>query len=286
MNPNQEQPDKLDRAPKAYDNRAFLHSPRGRAIRLLAEYQQPDEHLHKHDIHSTVIFFGSARIKSKEQYHVETEALKLHIDNSKGGEQELARKKLERITLQREMSEYYDDAVELARLVTTWSMKLPDGAEFVICTGGGPGIMEAGNKGAHLAGGKSVGLNISLPFEQYPNPYITPDLNFEFHYFFMRKFWFAYLAKGLVIFPGGFGTLDELMEILTLVQTKKIRKQMPICIYGENFWRKVINFEYLADMGMIDQSDLELFTFVNSPQEAFDFLRTELTRIHSLPDIR
>ncbi len=285
MDPNQELPERLERAPKAYDNREFLHSPRARMLRMMAEYQHPDMHFRQNDIHSTIIFFGSARIHSKSQHHELREALELHRDSSVGAEREAAEAKLARMALHREMSEYYEDAVELARLMTEWSMKLPDGSDFVICTGGGPGIMEAGNKGAHAAGGKSIGLNISLPFEQYPNPYITPDLNFEFHYFFMRKYWFIYLAKALVVFPGGFGTLDELMEVLTLVQTKKIRKQMPICIYGEKFWKGVINFEYLADMNMIDRNDLNLFKFVNSPQEAFEYLRSELVRIHGLPDI-
>jgi hypothetical protein len=142
--------------------------------------------------------------------------------------------------------------------------------------------MEAGNKGAHLAGGKSIGLNISIPFEQIPNPYITPELNFEFHYFFMRKFWFAYLAKAMVIFPGGFGTLDELMEILTLVQTGKIRKRMPICIYGELYWRRILDFEYMVEVGVISPEDLQLFRFVNSPEEAFEHLRSELRSIHNL----
>lgn len=282
MNPNEELPE-LHRAPKSYNNADFLHSPQARTLRILAEYLQPNVQFRDNSIHSTIIFFGSARIRSAAQFHVEMEALQLHTQNSSGDEQAKAQKKLERLSLQREMSEYYEDAVELARLITEWSHKLPDHEEFVVCTGGGPGIMEAGNKGAHLAGGKSVGLNISLPFEQFPNPYITPELNFEFHYFFMRKFWFAYLAKALVIFPGGFGTLDELMEILTLVQTKKIRKEMPICIYGEKFWRNVINFDYLADMGMIDHDDMNLFRFVNSPEEAFAYVRDELTRIHELP---
>ncbi len=285
MNPNEEIPDRLDRAPKAYDNKDFLHSPRARILRILAEYQHPDMHLRANDIHSTIIFFGSARIRSKAQLHEEMEALRLHAANSIGEEQLRSQRKLDRMTAHSEMSEYYEDAVELARLMTEWSMKLPDGAEYVICTGGGPGIMEAGNKGAHLAGGKSVGLNISLPFEQYPNPYITPDLNFEFHYFFMRKYWFIYMAKALVVFPGGFGTMDELMEVLTLVQTRKIRKKMPICIYGEKFWKNLINFDYLADMNMIEADDLNLFRFVNSPEEAFNYLKTELTRIHGLADV-
>ena len=252
---------------------------------MMAEYQHPDLHLRLNDIHSTVIFFGSARIPSAAQSLEHREAVRLHTENTIGEERERAVKKLEMLTVHAEMAQYYEDAVELARMVTEWSMKLPDGNDFVVCTGGGPGIMEAGNRGAHLAGGKSIGLNISLPFEQYPNPYITPELNFEFHYFFMRKFWFVYLAKALVIFPGGFGTMDELMEVLTLVQTKKLRKPMPICIYGEKFWKNVINFDYLAQMNMIDVNDLELFRFVNSPREAFDYLRTELKRIHGLPAV-
>lgn len=286
MNPNNENPEPLSRAPKAYDNKEFLHSPRARVIRMMAEYQHPDLHLRLNNIHSTVIFFGSARIPSASQSMEQREAVRLHAERTTGEEQSAAQRRLQDLTVHSEMSQYYEDAVELARLVTEWSLKLPDGSDFVVCTGGGPGIMEAGNRGALLAGGKSVGLNISLPFEQYPNPYITPELNFEFHYFFMRKFWFVYLAKALVIFPGGFGTMDELMEVLTLVQTKKLRKPMPICIYGESFWKNVINFEYLARMNMIDENDLKLFRFVNSPDEAFEYLRTELTRIHGLPAVQ
>ncbi|MBX7156100.1 MAG: LOG family protein [Candidatus Kapaibacterium sp.] len=284
MNPNEERPE-LQRAPKAYNNKEFLNSPFARAIRILAEYQQPHIQFRENDIQHTIIFFGSARIRSEAQFHVEMEAMNLHVANSNGPEKEKAEHKLSQLALQREMSEYYEDAVELSKLLTEWSMKLPRKDQFFISTGGGPGIMEAGNKGAYLAGGKSVGLNISLPFEQYPNPYISPELNFEFHYFFMRKYWFVYLAKALVIFPGGFGTLDELMEILTLVQTRKIRKEMPICIYGEKFWRSVLNFEYLADMGMIDHDDLKLFRFVNSPKEAFDYITTELTKLHNLTSV-
>ena len=283
MNPTNEQPEPLGRAPKAYDNKEFLHSPRARVLRMMAEYQHPDVHLRMQNIHSTVIFFGSARIPSGEQHAEHVERARLNVERTTGEEKERHAAHVEDLKLHGEMTRYYEDAVELSRRITEWSMRLPDGLDFVVCTGGGPGIMEAGNKGAHVAGGKSVGLNISLPFEQYPNPYITPELNFEFHYFFMRKFWFVYLAKALVIFPGGFGTMDELMEVLTLVQTKKLRKQMPICIYGESFWKNVINFEYLASVNMIDKRDLELFRFVNSPEEAFEFLRTELTRIHGLP---
>ncbi|MBL7998533.1 MAG: LOG family protein [Candidatus Kapabacteria bacterium] len=280
MNPNEEIK-RLDKAPKAYDNREYIHSPQARSLRILAEYQQPNVQFKENGIHSTIIFFGSARIKSEAQFHVEMEALRIHAENSTGAEQEHAQLKLNRLARTREMCEYYEDTVELARMLTEWSHTLPKDEQYVIATGGGPGIMEAGNRGAYLARGRSVGLNISLPFEQYPNPYITPELNFEFHYFFMRKYWFAYMAKALVIFPGGFGTLDELFEVLTLIQTGKIRKKMPICIYGEKFWKSVMNFDYLADMGMIEHSDLDLFKFVNSPQEAFDYIKEGLIRIHN-----
>jgi uncharacterized protein (TIGR00730 family) len=160
-------------------------------------------------------------------------------------------------------------------------MKLPEEQQLFICTGGGPGIMEAGNRGAQEAGGRSIGLNISLPFEQYPNPYITPELNFEFHYFFMRKYWFTYFAKAMVVFPGGFGTLDELFELLTLVQTKKITKHMPIVLYGKDYWTKLINFEFMAESGMISQNDLDLIFFAETPQQAFDYLKKDLEAMFS-----
>jgi uncharacterized protein (TIGR00730 family) len=272
----------FQRPRKAYDNEEFLHSPAARSLRILAEYLHPATQFRLEDVHHTIIFFGSSRIRSPQQFQYEVEALQLHIERSTGAEQERAKERLQRLLQQAELCQYYDDAVELARLITSWSLTLPAAKRFYICTGGGPGIMEAGNKGAHLAGGKSIGLNISIPFEQIPNPYITPELNFEFHYFFMRKFWFAYLAKAMVIFPGGFGTLDELMEILTLVQTGKIRKRMPICIYGELYWRRILDFEYMVEVGVISPEDLQLFRFVNSPEEAFEHLRSELRSIHNL----
>jgi hypothetical protein len=180
--------------------------------------------------------------------------------------------------LAHELSRYYADAVELTRLLTRWSIRLTPENRFVVCSGGGPGIMEAANRGASLAGGKSIGLNISLPFEQYPNPYVSPGLDFEFHYFFMRKFWFVYPAKALVVFPGGFGTMDELMEVLTLLQTDKIKKKVAVIIYGREYWSKIIDFEAMADFGMISRADLELFQYADTPQEAFDKLRDFLTR--------
>jgi len=179
------------------------------------------------------------------------------------------------------MARYYEDARRLAFLLTEWSIQIPARRRrFVVTTGGGPGIMEAANLGAHEAGGKSIGLNINLPFEQNPNPYITPSLNFEFHYFFMRKFWFAYLAKALVIFPGGFGTIDELFEILTLAQTDKLAKKILVVIYGSEYWHRIMNFQAFVDAGTVSPEDLNLFKFVDTPEDAFTFLRDGLTEYH------
>jgi uncharacterized protein (TIGR00730 family) len=179
------------------------------------------------------------------------------------------------------MAKYYEDARRMAFLLSQWSIQIPARRRrFVVTTGGGPGIMEAANLGAKEAGAKTIGLNIHLPFEQYPNPHITPSLNFEFHYFFMRKFWFAYLAKGLVIFPGGFGTLDELFEILTLAQTQKLAKKILVAIYGKKYWNQVLNFQAMVDSGTIAAEDLDLFKFVDSPEEGFEFLRDGLTKYH------
>ena len=176
------------------------------------------------------------------------------------------------------MSRYYEETAELAYMLTKWAKGLEKPNKFVVCSGGGPGIMEAANLGASKAKGFSMGLNISLPFEQYPNPYISPELNFEFHYFFMRKFWFAYPAKALIIMPGGFGTLDELMEILTLVQTNKLHKKIFIVVYGRHYWNHIINLEKMAEFGMISPEDLDLFKFADTPQEAFEYLTDHLNK--------
>src|SRR6202043_757472 len=184
-----------------------------------------------------------------------------------------------------DMARYYEDARRLAFLLTEWSIKIPARRRrFVVTTGGGPGIMEAANRGAKEAGGKTIGLNINLPFEQYPNPFITPSLNFEFHYCFRRKFWFAYLSKALVIFPGGFGTFDELFEILTLAQTQKLAKKILVVIYGSEYWNRLINFQVMVDTGTISARDLELFKIVDSPEEGFEFLRDGLTKYHLGPE--
>lgn len=234
----------VERRPLAYKDDEFLERSEARPLRILAEYLSPLSDFRREKIRDTIVFFGSARIMEM------------------GG-----------------MGRYYREARELARLVTEWSNSLQNPVRrFVVCTGGGPGIMEAANRGAQDAGGKTIGLNIGLPFEQRPNPFITPELSFEFHYFFMRKFWFAYLAKALVVFPGGFGTLDELSEILTLVQTHKLEKPMVIVLYGTEFWKEVINFDALARHGMISPEDVNLFQFADDPTTALAILREGLTQ--------
>jgi uncharacterized protein (TIGR00730 family) len=228
-------------------------------------------------VQDTIVFFGSARLKSKEVALTEKQDVLDAIHRSgKSATPKSLLDQLQHAEQMVETSRYYEDAVELSRLLSEWSLTLQK-HRFVICSGGGPGIMEAANRGAHIAGAKSIGLNISLPFEQFANPYIPPELNFEFHYFFMRKFWFVYPAKAIVIFPGGFGTMDELMEILTLVQTQKLRKEVSIVLYGGDFWNSVINFEELARLQVISRGDLRLFKTCNTPKEAFNYLKRKLT---------
>jgi uncharacterized protein (TIGR00730 family) len=227
----------------SYQDAEFLDGEDGRPVRILAEYLVPLHRFKRERIHDTIVFFGSARLRA---------------DGA--------------------LARYYAEARELARLLTLWSKSLPSHEHrYVVCTGGGGGIMEAANRGASDAGGRTVGLNISLPHEQRPNPYITRELSFEFHYFFMRKLWFAHLARALVVFPGGFGTLDELMEILTLAQTHKLERAIPIVLYGKDYWREIINFEALVKHGMIEASDLDLFMPADTPAEAFALLERRLT---------
>jgi uncharacterized protein (TIGR00730 family) len=271
-------PDKLKSAPLAYENEAFLDSPEGRILRILAEYQEPLSRFRREQIQDTVVFFGSARFQGKTAADDHLTAVRKNGNEASPAQQEMSLKRAEAAV---DMARYYEDARRLAYLLTEWSIQIPAKRHrFVVTTGGGPGIMEAANLGAHEAGGKSIGLNINLPFEQNPNRYITPALNFEFHYFFMRKFWFAYLAKALVIFPGGFGTLDELFEILTLAQTDKLAKKILVVIYGSEYWRRAINFQAFADAGAIGPDDLNLFKFVDTPEDAFEFLRDGLTTYH------
>jgi uncharacterized protein (TIGR00730 family) len=269
---------KLKSAPLAYQNEPFLNSPEGRILRILSEYSEPLARFRREQIQDTVVFFGSARFRSRSDAQNILSGLErgLHGENVSPHKRALALV---------DMARYYEDARRLAFLLTKWSVQIPARRRrFVVTTGGGPGIMEAANLGAQEAGGKTIGLNINLPFEQYPNRYITPSLNFEFHYFFMRKFWFAYLAKALVIFPGGFGTLDELFEILTLAQTQKLAKKILVVIYGREYWNRVINFQVLVDTGTISSEDMELFKIVDSPEEGFEYLREGLTKYHLGPE--
>ncbi len=267
---------KLKSAPLAYENESFLNSPDGRVLRILSEYMEPLSRFRREQIQDTVVFFGSARFHSRS----DAERNLTEIDNGLGEHSAERKKALASV----DMAHYYEDARKLAFLLTQWSAQIPARRRrFVVTTGGGPGIMEAANLGAQEAGGKTIGLNINLPFEQNPNPHITPSLNFEFHYFFMRKFWFAYLAKALVIFPGGFGTLDELFEILTLAQTQKLAKKILVVIYGSAYWKSLINFDAMIDAGTISAADLDLFRMVDSPEEGFEFLRDGLVKYHLGP---
>ncbi len=270
-------------APLAYQNQPFLNSPDGRILRIMSEYVEPLARFRREQIQDTVVFFGSARFHNLETARKNLTELERAVHLS--GEQMQVERK--RALAAIDTARYYEDARRLAFMLTEWSSQIPARRRrFVVTTGGGPGIMEAANLGAHQAGGKTVGLNINLPFEQTPNPYITSSLNFEFHYFFMRKFWFAYLAKALVIFPGGFGTFDELFEILTLAQTEKLAKKILVVIYGSEYWKSLINFQTMIDAGTISERDVELFKIVDSPEEGFEFLRDGLTNYHLGPEPR
>jgi uncharacterized protein (TIGR00730 family) len=266
--------------PLAYMNEDFLESDDARPIRILAEYLEPLRRLKEQNVQDTVVFFGSARVHSRLDA---TRALDRLKKRSGRGRDVAALLKRSRKAV--EWSRYYEDARELAHMLAKWSLSLESPRHrFVVTSGGGPGIMEAANRGAHEAGGKSIGFNIRLPFEQGANRYITEGLHFEFHYFFMRKFWFAYLAKALVIFPGGFGTLDELFEILTLAQTQKLSKQLGVFLYGREYWEEILDLKPMDEWGAIATADLELLKWVNSPTEAFEQLRTHLMAFHLIPE--
>jgi uncharacterized protein (TIGR00730 family) len=290
-------PSPLKSAPLAYENPAFLNSPEGRVMRILSEYSEPLSRFRRERIRDTVVFFGSARFRALDEASQELELLEntgsvepapqeeqpaRSSELEEGTASDLSRRRAEAAV---EMARYYEDARQLAYMLTQWSKGLKSRRHrFVVTSGGGPGIMEAANRGAYEAGGKTIGLNIRLPFEQYPNRYVTPSLNFEFHYFFMRKYWFAYLAKALVVFPGGFGTLDEMFEILTLSQTRKLAKKMTIILYGSSYWNQVVNLDVLVDKGAISPRDRELFEFADTPEQAFGLLRDNLTRNHLEPE--
>ncbi len=262
-------------ADKAYKDRDFMMSREARTIRILAEYLEPQARFQRYGISDTVVFFGSARALPMDKAD----------EQLKQAEREGDAAAIDQARRRRKLAGYYEDARRLAFLLTQWSKKLEaDGRRFIVCSGGGPGIMEAANRGASEAAGVSIGLGISLPEETTANPYITRELLFEFHYFFTRKFWFVYPAKALVVFPGGFGTMDELFELLTLIQTGKIGKSLPIVLYGREFWEGALNFQTLLQWGTISKEDLRLFRIESSPEEAFEYHKGELTRLYLTPD--
>jgi uncharacterized protein (TIGR00730 family) len=265
----------------AYLNAEFLESNEARPIRILAEYLEPLRRFKDQKIQDTVVFFGSARVDSRERAERALKTLKARGVREAEEEFEIELRKSRKAV---EWARYYEEARELAHLLTAWSGTLQsDNHRFVVTSGGGPGIMEAANRGAHEAGGKTIGLNIRLPFEQEANPYITDGLQFEFHYFFMRKFWFAYLAKALVIFPGGFGTCDELFEILTLAQTDKLTKKIAVILYGSDYWDQVLSLKPMAEWGAIAEQDVELLQHADAPADAFEQLRDHLIAHHLEP---
>ena len=289
----QASPEPLPQAPLAYRNPEFLDSPDARLLRIMAEYSEPMARFRRERIQDTVVFFGSARFRALDEAHHQLRLLANEgseelapaeeqpasgSELAHGQPSELKRKRAEAAV---EMARYYEDARTLAHAMATWAKKLPGRRHrFVVTSGGGPGIMEAANRGAWEAGAKTIGLNIVLPFEQVPNRYITPALNFNFHYFFMRKYWFAYLAKALIVFPGGFGTLDEMFELLTLDQTGKLAKKITVVLYGSAYWKGVINMDLLLETGTIAPKDKKLFHFADTPEEAFGLLTAGLIQNH------
>ena len=282
-------PSPLVSAPLAFEDKNFVESQDGRMLRIMAEYQEPLARFRRERIQDTVVFFGSARFRALDEANKALELLENtgSLNPAPPNEQpatpheiaagQASQQQLKLAAAAVEMARFYEDARRLAHMVASWACTLPGKRHrFVVTSGGGPGIMEAANRGAYEAGCKTIGLNIKLPFEQQPNPYVTPALNFNFKYFFMRKYWFAYLAKALVVFPGGFGTLDEMFELLTLAQTHKLDKQIPIIIYGSDYWKNVINLELLAEKGAIAFKDTDLFQFADTPEEAFAMLQSGL----------
>lgn len=262
---------------RSYHNADFLKSADARHVRVLCEFIEPANRLRRQKVQHLITMYGSARTPTPADAENALNKLRAKARGRKADK--ALRDQISAARRQVTMSRYYEDAALLAEKLTRWSAKIPDPRrQFVICSGGGPGIMEAANRGAARAGGRSVGLNISLPFEQLPNPYQTPELAFEFHYFFIRKFWFVYLSKGIVAFPGGFGTMDEFFELLTLVQTQKIKKAMPIVLFGSEYWNDILNFDGFIKWGTISPKDLKLFRVIDDVDEAFQYLKKELTR--------
>jgi uncharacterized protein (TIGR00730 family) len=254
---------KMKKVRKAYDNLEFLHGRSARHLRVLAEFIEPEERLRKHDIRNTIVFFGSSLSVDNRTFKKQTPDKKVVLEKAV------------------RVSNAHESCIELAKRITAWSQKIKDPAKrFYVCSGGGSGIMGAANKGAKLAGGKSVGFNITLPNEQNLNPHITPELRFNFHYFFIRKFWFLYYAKALIGFPGGFGTMDEVFELLTLLQTGKILKRVPVVLFDSTFWNEVINFKVLQEYGVIQPADLKLFKIIDDVDEAFEYITGQLKKLY------
>ncbi len=265
MNKNKENKDRF------YYNNEFLGSPDARSVRILSEYYGPLQRFRRNNIQDFLVFFGSARIQSQEDAQSK-------LDNS---DKNISKEKRKILETNLEMSRYYEDARSLSYKMTKWSNKLNHKKKrFVVTSGGGPGIMEAANKGAAEANGSAIGLSISLPFETNGNQWISDDLEIHFHYFFMRKFWFLYLAKAMVVWPGGFGTLDEVMEALTLIQTQKLRKKIPIVLYDEEYWSNIVNWDYMIEKGVISESDVNYFKFCNSIDDAYQYLTDTITSTH------
>jgi uncharacterized protein (TIGR00730 family) len=269
--------------PLPYLNPEFLKSPDARVLRILSEYIEPATRLRRHRVRDTIVFFGSARSVSPEQAAAELELVR---EGSKRGDEitREAQAKLAHAEQSVKLARYYNDAMELARRVTEWSKGLTGNHHFIVCSGGSRGMMEAANRGASMARGHTIGLNIQLPLEQEVNPYVSRELVFNFHYFFMRKFWFVYPAKALVVFPGGFGTMDELFEVLTLIQTKKPSKTMPVILFGTEFWDEILNFDALVRWGVVSPQDLGIFHKTDSVDDAFEYLTSRLEKLYLTPE--
>ena len=266
--------------PPVYRDHAFMESLAARPVRILTEYIDPLVRMRREQVGDTIVIFGSARILRPEAAQ---ERVKRLMRVRKKSPQHRAALRQARAVL--EMSRYYDAARELSRRITEWSLSFGDHPRrFVVCSGGGPGIMEAANRGAVDAGGKTIGLSIELPREQWPNRYISPELNFQFHYFFMRKLWFAQLAKALIIFPGGFGTMDELFEMLTLLQTGKLGHKILILIYGRAYWDRIVNWKEMVRAGAINQREHNLLQFADTVDDAFRHIKRGLEKFHVFPD--
>ena len=286
MNSENESKDQGEWPIKAYKNLDFMLSEKARFIRILCELFEPEDRFKKAGVDNTIVLFGSARTKHPKEAEKELKLIQTLIEESpesSGEGSEALQKRLKEAKIDLKASKYYKAARELSKKLTEWSLQLPEKEQLHICSGGGPGIMEAANRGAHDANGRSVGLGISLPFEQRVNAYISKELQFEFKYFFIRKYWFVLLAKSLVAFPGGFGTLDELFETLTLMQTQKVKNKTPIVLFGKEFWDGLIDFDTLVQWGMISEEDLNYIHITDSVEDAFNFVVSQVEKLKYVP---